>query len=312
VFKFTYLVDAPLISVDAFPQSGGNINGPSLIRCPDWLDPQPAKYLLYFAHHEGHSIRMVTSDHLCGPWKRHEPDPLELEDSGFAVEAPAHTDLHPEAREYIDRDADGNYPHIASPDAHVDNQNKQVRLYYHGRTHNGLQRTRVALSANAFDFSAQSELLALAYLRVFQQDDWHYAIAMPGQLYRSRDGLSNFEAGPRLTEEPIRHHAMLKHQGDWYVFWTRVGDTPERILVSTLETGADWRDWHFGETAEVHRAQKPWEGTDLPPHASRYSSIMQRVNQLRDPAIFEEDGRIYLLYAIAGEQGIAIGELTKT
>jgi hypothetical protein len=39
---------------------------------------------------------------------------------------------------------------------------------------------------------------------------------------------------------------------------------------------------------------------------------MQPVNQLRDPAIFEEDGRIYLLYAIAGEQGIAIGELTKS
>ena len=38
---------------------------------------------------------------------------------------------------------------------------------------------------------------------------------------------------------------------------------------------------------------------------------MQPVNQLRDPAIFEEGGRIFLLYAIAGEQGIAIGELSK-
>jgi hypothetical protein len=33
------------------------------------------------------------------------------------------------------------------------------------------------------------------------------------------------------------------------------------------------------------------------------------VNQLRDPAIFEEDGRTYLLYAVAGESGIAIAEL---
>jgi hypothetical protein len=38
---------------------------------------------------------------------------------------------------------------------------------------------------------------------------------------------------------------------------------------------------------------------------------MEPVNQLRDPAIFEDEGRIYLLYAIAGEQGIAIGELKK-
>ena len=33
------------------------------------------------------------------------------------------------------------------------------------------------------------------------------------------------------------------------------------------------------------------------------------VNQLRDPAIYEEDGGVYLLYAVAGESGIAIAEL---
>jgi hypothetical protein len=312
VFTFNYLVDAPLISVDRHPQLGGNINGPSLIRCPDWIDRPPAKYLLYFAHHEGSSIRLATSDHLRGPWKLHEPHPLELEASGFAVTAPALNDLHPEAQAFIDRGADGNYPHIASPDAIVDHQNQQVRLYYHGRMHNGLQRTRVALSSNGFDFVAQPETLALPYLRIFQEQDSYFAIAMPARLYRSRDGLNDFEEGPGLTDEPIRHHALLRHEGQWYVFWTRVGDTPERILVSTLEAGEDWRYWRFGATAEVHRAQKSWEGADLPADASRYGAIMQPVNQLRDPAIFEEGGRIYLLYAIAGEQGIAIGELTKT
>ena len=30
------------------------------------------------------------------------------------------------------------------------------------------------------------------------------------------------------------------------------------------------------------------------------------MNQLRDPAIFEEDGRVYLLYAVAGEGGIGL------
>jgi hypothetical protein len=35
------------------------------------------------------------------------------------------------------------------------------------------------------------------------------------------------------------------------------------------------------------------------------------VRQLRDPAIFEEDGRRYLLYSVAGEQGIAIGEFRR-
>jgi beta-xylosidase len=35
-----------------------------------------------------------------------------------------------------------------------------------------------------------------------------------------------------------------------------------------------------------------------------------RENALRDPAIFEDtDGRVYLLYSVAGESGIGIAEL---
>jgi len=33
------------------------------------------------------------------------------------------------------------------------------------------------------------------------------------------------------------------------------------------------------------------------------------VNQLRDPAVFEEDGRVFLVYAVAGESGLGIAEL---
>jgi hypothetical protein len=35
----------------------------------------------------------------------------------------------------------------------------------------------------------------------------------------------------------------------------------------------------------------------------------QAVHQLRDPAVYEEDGRTYLLYSVAGESGIAMAEL---
>jgi hypothetical protein len=34
------------------------------------------------------------------------------------------------------------------------------------------------------------------------------------------------------------------------------------------------------------------------------------VNQLRDPAVYEESGRTFLLYAVAGESGIAIAGVT--
>ncbi|MFC1560678.1 hypothetical protein ACFL3W_01925 [Pseudomonadota bacterium] len=311
MFDFTYLVDAPIISVDAFPQLGGNINGPSMIRCPDWIPRPPAKYLLYFAHHEGRSIRLALSDHLRGPWRLHTPPPLHLDDSYFppAIESAR---LDPTVRELIAKGEDGNYPHIASPDVWVDHENREIRLYYHGRMDNGMQSSRVALSSDAVNFTAREEILASSYLRLFKQDNWFYALTMPARLYRSRDGLGNFEPGPCLTNEPIRHHALLRHQGQWLLFWTRVGDQPERILVSTIETAADWMHWRLGETREVHQARQAWEGADLPVEASRYGGVMQRVNQLRDPTIFEEDDRVFLLYAIAGEQGIAIGELRKT
>jgi hypothetical protein len=311
LFSFRYLVDSPIVSVVSSPQLAGNANGPSLIRAPDWLYNPPGKYLLYFAHHEGRAIKLAVSDHLAGPWKIHSPDPLDLEHSQFARTTPDESQLHQEARAYIEAGADGYYPHIASPDVWVDHETEQIRLYYHGRLEDGRQRSRVALSRDALHFAARMEIIGLPYLKIFNHDGWYYAISMPGQLYRSRDGLGNFETGPRLTSESIRHHAVLQHGGECYVLWTRVGDTPERILMSVLDTTSDWQQWKFTDSCEIHRAQKTWEGADIVPRASQYGACMERVNQLRDPAIFVEDGTIYLLYSIAGEQGIAIGELRK-
>lgn len=311
MFSFHYLNDAPIISAEAHPDLGGNVNGPSLIRAPDWLVNPPGKYLLYFAHHEGDSIRLAAADQLTGPWRIINPRPLDLEHSLFAQSPPAEQDLHPEAKAFIEAGADGNYPHIASPDVWVDHETEQIRLYYHGRLEDGRQRSRVALSRDAVNFTARMKTIGLPYLRIFHHDGWFYAITMPGRLFRSRDGLDGFEQGPKLTREPIRHHAILQYEGQCYIFWTRVGDRPERILVSLLNLAAPWEDWQLGETREVHRAGKFWEGADMAPNASSYGAIMQRVNQLRDPAIFQQDGKIYLLYSIAGEQGISIGELRK-
>lgn len=310
MFRFHYLLDAPIISVAEHPEVEGNVNGPALIRCPPWIDPAPARYLLFFAHHEGRSIRLALADQLPGPWRIHHPPPLSLEQSLFATEPPADDMLAPEARAFIDNDQDGTYPHIASPDVWIDEDNHALRLYYHGRLHNGLQRTRVALATRGLSFEPRPETIGLPYLRILRKDGWFYALAMPAQLYRSRDGISGFEEGPRLTDEPIRHHAFFNFQGANYLFWTRVGDTPERILVSRIHNGADWRSWRLGDGVEVHRAQQSWEGGDLAADASRYGGIMTAATQLRDPVIYQEDGRIYLLYASAGEQGIGIGELT--
>ena len=268
MFSFHYLNDNPLLDAAHHPELGGNINGPTLIRAPEWLDDPPGRYLLYFAHHEGDSIRLACSDDLLGPWRIHTPPPLQLADSLFATATVPAQALDPQARAFIEAGSDGDYPHIASPEAWVDHEQRLLRLYYHGRLENGLQMTRLALSSNGRRFVAREPLITDSYLRLFHHDDWFYGLAMPARLYRSRDGLDGFEAGPRLTEAPIRHHALLLYDDCWYVFWTRVGDTPERILVSPLLTEGSWRDWRLGDAVEVHRAQATWEGADLPPTAS--------------------------------------------
>ncbi|MCP3689337.1 MAG: hypothetical protein GY784_13080 [Gammaproteobacteria bacterium] len=310
-FVFRYLIDEPIVDIHQWPQLEGNANGPSLIGVPGWVKKPLARYYLYFAHHEGKSIRLAYADNLAGPWILNKKPALTLEDSLFIETAPDESGLDEQVKQDIANGVDGDYPHIASPDVVTDEASQKVRLYYHGRLPNGRQVTRVAISTDGLNFAARPEILGPPYFRVFKQKKYYYAIVMPGILHRSKDGLTSFERGPLLTRQAIRHAAVLKHKGNWYVFWSRVGDAPESIICSMLlNTEAGWSTWQLAQAYEIHRPRKPWEGANQPVVESRYGAIMQAANQLRDPAIYTEDGKIYLLYAIAGEQGIGIGTLT--
>src|ERR1044071_4584691 len=71
----------PMIRPQMLPGTdGNNINGPSLIRVPDWVTNRLGKYYLYFAHHNGKYIRLAYADHLEGPWKIYKPGVLPLTD----------------------------------------------------------------------------------------------------------------------------------------------------------------------------------------------------------------------------------------
>ncbi len=133
---------------------------------------------------------------------------------------------------------------------------------------------------------------------------------MPGYLYRSPDGLSRFEAGPQFFNADMRHSALLIRDERLYVFFTNRGDAPERIMLSTIELKNDWNEWTATDPIEVLRPRMDYEGADLPLEASRGGYIDVRVNQLRDPAIYQEDDKTYLLYSVAGESGIAIAEIS--
>lgn len=318
--KVTRLLDRPIIAPDTDPSIGPNIQGPSLIRVPEWVSGRLGKYYLYFADHKGKYIRLAYADNLLGPWRVHVPGSLQLEGSFLLTEPPTGP---PEAIETIretprpaflphDLIVEATTPHIASPDVHVDERNRQIVMYYHGL--NGLQQqvTRAATSTDGIRFAARPEILGRTYFRAFAHDGYTYAMSMPGQFYRSRNPLSEFVQGPLLFNPQMRHSALLKRGTTLYVFWTQVGHAPESIMVSTIDLSTGWSAWTATPGVEVLRPERTWEGADAPVIASQRSTAYGHVNQLRDPAVFEEGGRVFLLYAVAGESGIAIAEARFT
>ncbi|MDE2486324.1 MAG: hypothetical protein KGO51_02915, partial [Alphaproteobacteria bacterium] len=282
------------------------------------------RYYLYFADHKGGYIRLAFADALEGPWRIHGPGALQLSHSGFPTE-PLHppAEAQPAPQPAIplagiappgtpgvpDRMVDATCPHVASPDVHVDAERRRIVMYYHGLERFGVQRTRAAVSRDGIRFETPTPTLGPAYFRVFAHEGWTYALTMPGVLYRAADPFGPFERGPALFGPDQRHSAVLRRDHTLHVFWTRVGDAPERIYASTVDLQGDWSGWRASGPVEVLRPERDWEGAGLPLEPSWRSAIAHPVNQLRDPCVFEDAGRTYLLYAVQGEHGIGIAEL---
>ena len=317
--RATRLLDRPIITPDLDPSIGGNIQGPSIIRVPDWAGNALGRYYLYFADHKGLFIRLAYADAVTGPWRIHRPGALRIKDSHFLTRPP---ELDEEqGRRLYERYAErgvrlphdplqeATTPHIASPEVIVDHERWVVRMYFHGLEAAATQASRVAESPDGLRFTVAERLIGPSYLRVFFWAGRTYGLTMPGQLHRATDGVSRFERGPLLFNPNMRHSALLVRDGVLHVFWTQVGDAPERILMSTIDLSGDWRSWRESEPVEILRPKRVWEGAAAPVEQSMRSTAYGTVNQLRDPAILEDEGRTYLLYAVAGESGIALAEL---
>lgn len=290
----------PIITPEMDDRIGSNINGPSLIRTPDWLPNQLGRYYLYFAHHQGQFIRLAYADDLAGPWTVYSPGTLQL------AQTPCHG-------------------HIASPDVHVDHANRRIVMYYHGPALSrqaqedealtqqypflGGQRSFVATSEDGIRFDSQNEILGPSYFRVLGYDGWVYALGMPGIFLRSRDGFTNFEHGPVCFGRDQRHTALLRRDDTLFIFYSVAGDCPEHILCATIDLRSDWMAWTASDPVSVLKPEMDYEGADLPLAPSQRGAIHERARQLRDPAIYTEEGRTYLLYAVAGEAGLAIAQL---
>ena len=300
--------DAPIITADLFEgEAGENINGPSLIKVPDFVRNPLGKYYLYFAHHHGQHIRMAYADRVEGPYTLYEPGTLPLEDC-----TPCNT-IPPEAPERF-------IPHVASPDVHIDAASQQLVMYFHCPVYLGgdttdqksyRQMTFRSTSDNGLDFVPEEDALGVSYFRVFRWKDHDYAIARLGQMYRSKDGKTDFEEGGNpfsTSDEPsrLRHAAVTVDRDTLWVFYTRIGDAPEGMLLSHIPLTDDWRSWQASPPDTVLQPERPYEGGHLLARPSERGAIYMPVRQLRDPALLIEEDKAYLLYAVQGEKAIAL------
>jgi len=270
----------PIITPRTHHGIGENINGPSLIRAPRWLSAARGRYYLYFAHHHGETIRLACADDLCGPWEVYEPGVLHVDETECTG-------------------------HVASPDIHVDDA--LIRMYFHGPTDAG-QKTFVATSTDGLHFTPRPDVLGGAYFRVFEWAGAWYALARDGCIYRAGDPFGPFEKGPELFPR-MRHCAVRVVRDGLQVFYSEIGDRPERILLSDIHPVGDWRDWQPSQRLVLLQPEQPWEGADLPVRASVSGWAPEPLHELRDPAVYEEHGRAWLVYSIAGEAGLAMAEL---
>ena len=296
----------PIITPPMMGNADENINGPSLVRVPDWLKNRLGKYYLYFAHHEGEHIRLAYADDLHGPWRIYQPGVIPTRNLAWRPD------------------------HIASPDALIDDERQEIRVYFHSpvtpapkstdpdyreKLATTKQDSFVAISKDGLNFDVRPESLGPSYFRVWKWGGYYYALPrLATPLFRSPDGFAPFsKAKSPFEDDPIfksiRHVAVLPQGDSLTVFYSKIGDAPEHILMTRIRMTEQWKAWKATSPVPVIYPQTGYEGYALKAAPSLRGSSSKPENGLRDPAVFQENGRTYLLYAVEGERGIAMAEL---
>jgi hypothetical protein len=286
----TRFEENPLLTLEVSDSIGDNINGPSVIEAPPWVDDPFGRYYMYFAHHGGDFVRVAYADDLRGPWTVYEPGTLHKSETRFD-------------------------DHVASPDVHLDHDRERVRLYFHGCCVEAGQRTDMAVSPDGLSFDVVAEDLGPFYVRAFEHGDTTYALAKAdgGCVAFRADGPDGpFLEGPTLIDR-CRHTAVRVAGNHLDVFYSAADSRPERIQYRSVDLSPHWSDWAASDPETVLRPERDYEGGDQPLEESESGPVFEPVRQLRDPAVYETapDERDVLFYSIAGERGIAGATLSE-
>jgi hypothetical protein len=235
-----------------------------------------------------------------GPWKIYAPGTLTM----AQVEA-------------VNKEKPEKGRHIATPDVHVDPEKKEIRMYFHFKMPMLGHQAGVALSKDGLHFQPLPGALGEPYFRVFIWQKDYYAIDRKGDILKSADGLKDFRvvsgvvgaiAAQNTPHATLRHTGVLLDRDELSVFYSRVGDAPESIWMTHIHLSPAPKTWKAANPVKVLEPTLDYEGVRFPLEPSRRGEA-ENVRQLRDPFVFREAGKSYLLYSVAGESGIALATL---
>jgi hypothetical protein len=190
----------------------------------------------------------------------------------------------------------------------VDAHRRQIRMYFHGGDGTALsdQTESVALSDDGLTFRVEQRDIGTPYWRVFRHRRHWYALAMPGTVLRSEDGLSRFEPATSVLPPTARHAAVAVVGPSALVFWSEIGDCPEEIRAGRIDLMDDDSGWFVADRQTFLKPTEPYEGGDLPSVPSMPGESYRPVRELRDPAAYVEGDTVYVPYVGGGERCIAL------
>ena len=107
----------------------------------------------------------------------------------------------------------------------------------------------------------------------------------------------------------IRHSAVYVKENMLFLFYSCIGDSPESIFLVKINLDS----WEAIKVEKILTPKTEYEGGNLPTMKSMPGSSTLRyggpVKELRDPYIYSENNRLYMLYSLAGECGIGLSQL---
>lgn len=278
-----------------------SICNPCLIKTPSWIKNKLGKYYLYFADHRGKFIKLLYSNHLDRDWKF-------LNKKILNINSISKLDAH---------------NHIASPEIYINNKEKKIYMFTHSHSRSKVgQWTYLSLSKDGINFSRKfNKPLAPFYFRFFNHKKYYYGIVKGGDLWRSKNIDAVYKKCQNLLTQKktkttlhnkngsIRHLSILKKKNYLHCVFSKIGDKPEKIYYTKVFLSKNYLNWKFKKIKEILRPTFPYEGSNLKLKRSKPGDAPEPENALRDPYLFIDGKKTYMIYCVKGEKNFALCQI---